>query len=220
MHSSKLRGSDFKIVSRGKALPHAAFFSSARETDRVGVISPDGVEGIGAITLLMAYVTAFYDRYRERTSEFFAYPDFFTFQRQTPCANYSMCDIWPERKNVHVPQDTQQTIESIVDRGVTVLLVPDKDPCEVVIAPVDLESAKRNIRRCFAYSETGTTESSNLTVECHSHLLRDYALAVLDSVPAKESVQKCRGKCLERMSSDTLSQSFREIELNEALSMI
>ena len=100
------------------------------------------------------------------------------------------------------------------------LLVPDNDPSEVVIAPVDLESAKRNIRRCFVYSETGTTASSNLIVECQSHLLRDFALAVLDSVPVEESVQRHRGRWLERMATDTLSQSFRELELNEALGRI
>jgi len=220
MHSSTLRGTDFKIAWRGNALAHAEFFSSARETDRVGVVIPNRFEGIGAITLLMAYVTAFYDRYRERSSEFFAYPDFFTFQRQAPCADYSMCDIWPKRKNVHIAQDAQQTIESITDRGVTVLLVPDNAPSEVAIAPVDLESARRNIRRCFAYSETGTTASPNLSVECQSHLLRDFALAVLDSVPVEESVQRHRGRWLERMATDTLSQSFREVELNEALARI
>ena len=220
MHSSSLRGTDFKIVWRGKTVQHAKFFSSVRDTDRVGVVIPHRFEGIGAITLIMSYVTAFYDRYRERGSEFFAYPDFFTFQRQAPCADYCMCDIWPNHKNVHVSQNAQQIAEAITERGMTVLLVPDNDVSEVAIATVELESARRNVRRCFAYSETGTTESSDLAVECESHLLGDWALAVLDSVPADDAVRELRGQWLERIASGRLSQSFRELDLSEALTRI
>ena len=220
MHSSSLRGNDFKIVWRGKTVTHAEFSSQVRETDRVGVVIPHRFEGIGAITMIMACVTAFYDRYRERGSEFFAYPDFFTFQRQAPCADYGMCDIWPYRKNVHVPPDAQRTVEAITDRGITVLLVPDNDGRDTTIEPVDLESARRNIRRCFAYSETGTTASSDLVVECPSHLLRDYALAVFDSIPIDDSVEEQRGRWLERMATGTLSQSFRELDLSEAFRRI
>ena len=220
MHSSSIRGTDFKIAWRGKAIQHVKFFLSVRDTDRVGIVIPHRLEGIGAITLIMSYVTAFYDRYRERGSEFFAYPDFFTFQRETPCADYGMFDIWPYHKNGHVPPDAQQTVEAITGRGVTVLLVPDNDVQEAKIAPVEHESARRNIRRCFAYSENGTTTSSDLVIECQSHLLRDFALAVLESVPADEGLQVQRERWLERMATGTLSQSFRELDLNEALRRI
>ena len=220
MHSSSIRGTDFKILWRGKAVHHAEFFSSVRDTDRVGVVIPHRLEGIGAITLIMSYVTAFYDRYRERGSDFFAYPDFFTFQGETPCADYCMCDIWPYHKNVHVSQDAQQTAEAITDRGVTVLLVLNNDLGEVEIASAELESARRNVRRCFAYSESGTTASSDLVIECRSHLLRDFALPVLDSVPADDTLLEQRGRWLEQMATGRLSQSFRELDLSEALRRI
>ena len=220
MHSSSLRGTDFEIMWRGRAVFHAEFFSSVRDSDRVGIVIPHRFEGIGAITLIMSYVTAFYDRYRERGPEFFAYPDFFTFQHESPCADYGMFDIWPYHKNVHVSQDAQSAVEAITDRGVTVLLVPDNGVSEVAIAAVELESARRNIRRCFAYSENGTMISSDLVIECQSHLLRDFALAVLESVPADDALQKQRERWLERMATGTLSQSFRELDLNEALRRI
>ncbi len=220
MHSSSIRGTDFKIAWRGKAIQHVEFFSSVRDTDRVGIVTPHRLEGIGAITLILSYVTAFYDRYRERGSEFFAYPDFFTFQRESPCADYGMFDIWPYHKNVHVPPDAQQTVEAITERGVTVLLVPDNDVHEAAIAPVEHESARRNIKRCFAYSETGTTASSDLVIECQSHPLRGFALAVLDSVPADDTVLEQRGQWQERMAASTLSQSFHQLDLSDALRRI
>lgn len=72
MHSSSLRGSDFKITQHGETIPHADLFSSFQDTDRLGIVVPRRLEGIGAMTLIMAYVTAFYDRYRERGTEFYA----------------------------------------------------------------------------------------------------------------------------------------------------
>ena len=217
MHSSSLRGSDFKITQHGEAIPHADLFSSFQDTDRLGIVVPRRFEGIGAMTLIMAYVTAFYDRYRERGPEFYAYPDFFTFQREAPCADYRMFDVWPNHKNVHVPQGGQQTAEAITGRGVSVLLVPDKDAREVSISPVERESARRNVQQCFAYSESGTAALSDLVIECLSELLRGYALSVLDSVPADESVLEQRGQWEARLAGDTLRQSFRTLDLDDAL---
>jgi len=137
MHSSNLRGTDFKIVKRGDAVTHAEFFSSVRETGRVGIVIPHRLEGNGAITLIMAHVTAFYDRYRERGTKFYAYSDFITFQRETPCADYCECDTWPYHKNVHVSQGVQQTAEVITERGVTVLVVSDDAINEIAIAPLN-----------------------------------------------------------------------------------
>ena len=169
------------------------------------------------MTLIMAYVTAFYDRYRERGLEFYAYPDFFTFQREAPCADYCMFDIWPYHKNIHVPDDVQQTAEAITGRGVNVLLVPDNDPREVAISPVERESARRNVQQCFAYSEFGTASSSDLVIECRSELLRSYALSVLDSLPADDSVLEQRRQWEARLAGETLRQTFRELDLEDAL---
>lgn len=220
MHSSSLRGTDFRIEWRGREVTHASFFSQMKDTERVGILMSQQCEGLGAIGLIMAYATAFYDRYRERGVEFFAYPDFFTFQRCTPCADYGMCDIWPSHKNVQVPDDPQRTAEAITDRGVTVLLVPDEKIRETQIAPVERESARRNIRHCFAYSCSGIVSPADLVVECGNPLLRKWALAVLDSTPTEDAVQPLRRQWSDWEQSAPLRQSFREMELREALSRI
>lgn len=220
MHSSNLRGDDFKMTWRGEPVRHAEFFSSFRDTERVGILCPRRTEGIGAITLIISYVTAFYDRYRERGADFYAYPDFFTFQRETPCADYGMVDIWPYHKNVPVPRDAQQTAEAITDRGVNVLLVPDGKEQEVEIGRIELESARRNIRRCFAYSESGEMDSFDLSLECDSDPLREYAMAVLDSLPSGNEISELRALWSERFAGGTVRQFFREMELGEALSRI
>ena len=101
MHSTAVFAStDFDIVDRGQATTHARYFSGFARTERLGLFAPDGCEGAGATILVMACVTAFYDRYREEGGDFFAYPDFFSFQRRQPPASYAMFDIWPGHKDV------------------------------------------------------------------------------------------------------------------------
>lgn len=131
-----------------------------------------------------------------------------------------MFDIWPIHKNVQVPNDAQQTTEAITGQGVNVLLVPDNDAREVAITPVERESARRNVQRCFAYSESGTAASADLVIECRSELLRGYALSVLDSLRADESVREQRRQWEARLASDTLRQTFRTLDLHDALRRI
>ena len=218
MHSSELRGKDFKIEWKGESISHADFFADTLLSDRVAVVSPNRFEGIHAMTFVMAYVTSFYDHYRARGTEFRAYPDFFTLQGKSPMDSYGMFDIFPEHKTVYVPGNTQQNVEAITDRAVTILFVPDVDKQEVTIDPIDLESARRTIKRCFAYSESKSTDA-DLVIECYSPLLRDWVLEIFDSVEDDESTEQ-RNKFLALDKDTCMIQSFREIDLDEALQKI
>lgn len=219
MHSSSLRGSDFHVEWRGATVPHSQFFSFLRDTDRLGVVAPRRLDGLGALTLILACVTAFYDRYRERGAEFFAYPDYFTFQHEAPAANYGMCDIWPARKNACVPADAQATLEAITDRGVTVLLAPQGPPGDPAFAPVELVAARRTLRRCFAYSATGIATAPDLILDCAGRPLSDYALAVVNSVPADPAAPALQAHW-QAQADAPLRQSFREITVEAALRLL
>ena len=65
--------------------------------------------------------------------EFFAYPDFFTFQLQQPVANYGMFDVWPHHKNVFIGGSQDERAAAITDRAVNFLLVPEDRTGEVTI---------------------------------------------------------------------------------------
>ena len=71
---------------------------------------------LGANNLLLAAVTAFYDRQRARGEEFFIYPDYFLFPVDRPLGDHSMLDVFPSHKDVVVPDDP----EAIVERSTTV----------------------------------------------------------------------------------------------------
>ena len=220
MHSSRLRGTDFSITYRGQDVSHARFFAGFKSTDRLGLLAPTRFDGLGAVVLVMAYVTAFYDRYREKGVDFFAYPDFFSFQESEPVANYSMFDIWPEHKNVLIGGEQPERAASITDRGVGVLLVPEGRTGEITIEPVGLASARRTIRRCFAYSSSGCAAEADLAVRCKDPDLANWARKVIDSVPGSEPDPKREYWERTIEAGSMPEQKFREIPLDRALAAI
>lgn len=220
MHSSKLRGSDFQIKSSGNPVDHAVFFSKIKKTDRVGVFTPKRYEAAGSVTLIMAYVTAFYNQYRATGDDFFAYPDFFTFQKKHPVANYGMFDIWPAHKNVYVPDTANEIAAAITDRGINILLVPDTQPQNHTFEPVQAESIRRNIHRCFIYSENGTLQNSTLEIITQTEPFREWVIKMFDSVSEDKTLQHQKQRWLEMNNSDILKQTFREIPLHDAINRL
>ena len=217
MHSSSLENTQFRLDRHGKSATHADYFAAFSDLERVGIVAPRGYEAVGAVALIMAHVTAFYDRQRERGPEFFAYPDYFTFQRTQPCMDYGQFDIWPAHKNVHVPDDAPQTVEAITDRGITILLVPDGPERESEIGPAEIASAQRTIRQCFAYSVEGAVAPHDLVVEFDGPELAQFALDVLGGAPDDTPLDAVGDAWAQSKADGTLRQSFRALTLDAAL---
>ena len=214
MHSSGLRGSDFHLTWLGRDVSHRDFFGNHTRHTRIGLLAPDGTEGIGAVTLAMACVTAFYDDLRTDGTRFFAYPDFFTFQRRDHLVNYGSFDFWPA-KDVKVADDGNATIAAIADRAINVLLLPEAPAAETEYAPVQIERTRRCLTRCFAYSPGGEVADPQLLVRCNVEPFRTYAATVLRSVGEQMP------DWLKNLGEEsTLKQSFRELECDDALSRL
>lgn len=212
MHSSNLRGSDFRLWWMGRDVSHRDFFRDHGRNTRVGLLAPEGTEGVGAVTLAMACVTAFYDGLRQRGGEFFAYPDFFTFQRRDHPVDYGYFDFWPD-KDVRVPDDPNATVAAIADRAINVLLVPDIPPTERAYEPVQDERIRRTLARCFLYSRHGDVADANLVIRCAAEPFGTYVANVL------RSVDKPKPDWLENRDDErpTFEQSFRETAIDDAL---
>lgn len=212
MHSSILRGSDFRVSWMGHEVSHGDFLRDHGRNARVGLLAPDGTEGVGAVTLAMAYVTAFYDGFRKEGGEFFAYPDFFTFQRRDRLVNYCYFDFWPD-KDVRVADDHNATAAAIADRAINVLLVPDSPPTERAYEPVQDERIRRTLARCFLYSRHGDVADANLVIRCAAEPLGTYVANVLRSVdePMPNGLESPNDE------RPALEQSFRETTIDDAL---
>lgn len=221
MHSSEaLRGSQFEILSNGDRIEHSEFFSAISTTTRLGVLTPSRFEAAGAINLIMAHVTAFYDCYRTTNESFFTYPDYFTFQSLKPKASYSMFDIWPDHKSVVVPNGSGDRLDGITDRAVNILLVPEGQPSERNYERLQLAAAKRLIHTCYLYSADGAVRSPDLIIRCTKEPFTDWVRSMFTSVP--EEAGKEATECWEKNCStaELIEQSFRRINLKEALQLL
>ena len=196
----------------GREVSHRDFFRQHSRNTRVGLLAPHGTEGVGAVTLAMAYVTAFYDDLRTDGDDFYAYPDFFTFQRRDRPVDYGFFDFWPN-KDVQVPQDRNATVAAIADRSISILLLPDIPPTEGRLEAVQNERVRRALERCFVYSRHGEVPGADLVIRCAVEPLGSYAGNVLRSVD--ESVPDW----LENQDDErpALEQSFRETTIDDAL---
>lgn len=217
MHSSKLRGSDFRIEVEGRTVSHADFFADWGERDRLGVYAPQGWEGAGAAAFILASVTAFYDRHRARDESFYAYPDYFTFQRRHEPADYGMLDLWPKHKQVSVPEDANAIAAAITDRGVTLLLLPDRSPGEVHLEPVQRAALERNVERYMLYSGSGEMEESAIEIEAPCDSLAEWILRVFQSMSSGEYPEEVRAEWERRAKAGgRFRQSLREVSAEEA----
>ena len=211
MHSSTLRDSDFEIIADGHPIEPAGYFRGFTNTKRLGLLAPNRYEGTGAITLVMAHVTAFYNTYRGSGSDFFAYPDYFTFQSTEPIAAYGMFDIWPDHKSVLVEQDPITRLNAITDRAINILLVPDGDPASQEYQRQQLASAERLIDTCYAYSPNGVVADPDLTICCKTEPFAAWSQSVFESIPDGQTAPA---------TDEIIEQSFRRISLGEALALL
>ncbi|MGB1253859.1 MAG: hypothetical protein ACPG8W_24840 [Candidatus Promineifilaceae bacterium] len=220
MHSAKLRGTDFQIERNQSKQSHADFFANIDKHDRLGLVAPNRVDGVGAATLIMAFVTAFYDAYRAEGDAFFAYPAYFSFQPAPPVAHYSMFDIWPIHKNVVTGTSPVDKLNAINDRGVNILILPDTPPKTQVYERPQLESARRNIQACYLYAFEGAVADADIVIECEPTPLTSWAMEIFDTPTLAENntVQHMRSQWhAMQQTRTTLRQTFRQISLDEAL---
>jgi len=180
MHSSReLRSSSFEITVAGRAVGLVELFEGFGEHDRLGVVIRRPCGGVGASALITATITAFYDLQRARGTDFFVYPDYFLFHVGRPHGDHARLDIWPSRKEVVVPEDPEQILETIDDRAITRLVVEDGEPGGPHFEPEALASARARIATCLAYSATGRVRDADVRIRSNP-VSEGYVDGVLD----------------------------------------
>ncbi len=179
MHSSKELTSDaFSFTVDGAAASFADVFPDFEARDRLGVVvrSPGGA--LGASALILATITAFYDFERARATDFFRYPDYFVFHVGRRVGPYAMLDIWPDHKEVAIPEgDPEALLRAINDRAVTRLLVEDGPPGAPAFERVTLASVR--LHTALAYAANGRARDADVLVAGNA-ITERYVAAVLD----------------------------------------
>jgi hypothetical protein len=188
MHSSReLSSESFAIALDGQPACLDDVLPGFGERDRVGVVVRHPCGAVGASTLLLAAITAFYDRQRARGEDFFIYPDYFLFHVDGPFGDHSMLDVFPAHKEVVVANDAEVLLEAINDRGITWLLVEDREPATPELRRETVASARSRLAGALAYSPGGRVEGGDVRI-AGNDVTESYVKGVLDPEGLIESI--------------------------------
>jgi hypothetical protein len=213
MHTADaLKSDSFTLTLAGRPAQLADVFPGFDERHRVGVVVRKPCGAVGASALVLACVTAFYDAQRARSDEFFIYPDYFLFHVGERLGDHGMLDVWPDHKEVVVPDEPEQILRAINDRGITCLLVEDGEPGHPEFERQTLASAESRIVTALAYCADGRVAGADVTA-AGNDVTESYVAAVLEAagLPSDRS----------RLGDDgRLVESYRRIALAEAFALL
>jgi hypothetical protein len=190
MHSSdELSSGDFAIRIDGERASLADVLPGFDGRSRLGVVLRDDFGVVGASGLLLAAVTAFYDAMRERyPSGFFRYADYFLFHVDRARGNHNMLDVFPEHKEVVVPDDAELLLEAINDRAVTHLLLPEGEPRRGSFQPMTLNAARERLEGALLYSARGRVGEADVEIAGNERA-DHYVWATVDVAAYADSVE-------------------------------
>jgi hypothetical protein len=222
MHSAgELSSPEFAIRVAGRPGALHDVFPGFAEHDRVGVVVRRPCGAIGASTLILAAITAFYDIQRSKADQFFIYPDYFLFHCGARLGEHGMLDIWPPHKEVVVADEPEEMLRAINDRGITRLLVDDRARDETALERESLASARNRIVTALTYSATGRVADADVLV-AGNDVTESYVAAVLEqstqiAPAAREELRVARHALYER---GVPVESYRRLALEEALARL
>jgi hypothetical protein len=206
VHTTVLRTDEFALTIDGRPATITDLFPGFDEFDRLGIVIGADQGAAGAATLILATVTAFYDRLRDVATDFFAYADYFAFHIGRPRGSLRKLDVYPEHKEVVVAPNPEAILRAVNDRGVTRLLVADRAPGRAGLARETLASAERRIQTAVAYSPTGRTDDADVLIQGGAQ-----SDAFIDAMLATTSETASRARP---------AQSFRRVDVATALGML
>lgn len=220
MHSTEdLTSSSFTITIEGQNAALTDVFPGFDESDRLGVVVRQPCGGLGASTLILATVTAFYDIQRARSDDFFIYPDYFLFHVGRRLGDHNMLDVWPEHKEVVAADDPEEVLRAINDRAITRLLVEDVESGTPAFERETLAST--NILTALAYSSRGQVRDADVSVAGNA-ATESYVSAALDQ--SREMDSRVRAGI--RTSRENLFENgmpvetYRRVGVNEVLNKL
>jgi hypothetical protein len=222
MHTTEtLSSSSFAVSVDGAPASLDAVLPGFGDGDRLGVVVRRPCGGVGASVLILAAVTAFYDVQRARSDDFFIYPDYFLFHVGGRLGDHGMLDVWPDHKEVVVPDDPETLLRAVNDRGVTRLVVEDGTAGSPGFAAETLASARSRIVTTLSYSAGGRVREGDVAIT-GSPDIEAYVGDVLQgstAVPAAERRGIAEGR-RDLLADGSPTETYRRLGLDEALGLL
>jgi hypothetical protein len=222
MHTTHTLSSEsFTVSVDGAAASLDAVLPGFGAGDRLGVVVRRPCGGVGASVLILAAVTAFYDAQRARSEDFFIYPDYFLFHVGGPLGDHGMLDVWPDHKEVVVPDDPEALLRAVNDRGVTRLLVEDGTAGSPAFSAETLASARSRIVTTLAYAAGGRVREGDVAItgsadtEAYVGDVLERSAAV--AAGARRAISEARRDLL---ADGAPTETYRRLALDEALGLL
>lgn len=217
MHSSQELTSDmFAFTVAGRRADFNTVFPDFGERDRLGIVSRSPGGALGANALILATITAFYDRERAKGTAFFRYPDYYLFHTAASVGPYGMIDIWPDHKEITVPSGEPETLlRAINDRAITHLLIEDAAPGTPTFERATLASV--GLRVALAYAPDGQVRDADVAVNGNA-VSAGYVAAVLDALTPLPDLT--RAELRARYTAAPLVEQYRRLTHTEALALL
>ncbi len=226
MHTTdELSSASFSIRVDGRPADIESVFEEFSDRDRVGVVVRDPCGAVGASTLILAAITAYYDVWKARSDDFFIYPDYFLFHAGSFLGDHGMLDIWPSHKEVVVEDDPEQLLRAVNDRGVTRLVVPDRASrnggSDSTFERESLASARDRILTAVAYDAAGRVAGADVRI-AGSDKTEEYVQNVIENSATKLEFDRPGLEATRRALYHEGSpvESYRRIGLEDALSLL
>jgi hypothetical protein len=215
--AQRLRSEDFEITIDGAEGSIETLWPGFTEAERLGVVVASEHAGAGASILILAAVTAFYDRLRAGGTDFFAYPDYFVFHVGRHWGSHAKLDIFRPHKELVVADDPEQILQAVNDRAITRLLVAEGHPRDPSLEPDTRASATRRIKSALAYSPDGRVEDSDVSIK-GSAVTESFVEALFESTPpAKGPIRQARHALLE---DGRPVETYRRLTVAQALGLL
>jgi hypothetical protein len=132
--------------------------------DRLGIVVDRPLGGLGASLAMQLATAEFYAHESRAARPLPLYADNYLFHVGGRWGDFSAFDFWPRRREVFLAADPAIVLEAINDRGITHLLVPDREPRECEFGFYEKEAAIDRLKLCLIYSPDGDVADGDVTI--------------------------------------------------------
>jgi hypothetical protein len=222
VHSSReLTPSSFHLTIDGAPSEADGLLPGFTEGDRLGLVVRRPCGGMGASGAVLVAVTAFYAIQRARSDDFHIYPDYFVFHVGRPLGRHNTLDVYPPHKEVVVPEEPEELLRAINDRGITRLIVEDGVPGEDAFARETISSARSRITGALAYGANGRVLEADVTI-AGNEVTEGYVASALEQSEDVDAGERERIKGARRQLAEDgrVVESYRRIGVDEALGLL